>query len=300
MYDLFSRLQGCLWGLIWGEVLGLAAAQHSKPSRANNWMVWVPPAIAPTELPPWSQAVYQALMDLIHGQGWQPDRALEPFKQPLSASPPLAAWAIAALPTIVYFHDDGWKLRHSLHQVLPLFNDPDPEIGVVAYLLSQALTGATLRSQSLTEAITYLDSTPSSRPITLPPSLVALEPVQFALQDCSDRRTLYTHLQAVAPQADWTIALACYYSLSTLDSPRLALVRAAQHGCPELSALTGALVGAMATNGAFPLAWRVRQTRAIAQLTHQFLAVWAGLPQPSEEPWSAAVAAPRWLSWPAS
>lgn len=298
MYDLFSRLQGCLWGLMWGEGLGLAAAQQAKQPRANNWLVWVPPPIAPADLPPSSRAVHQALTDVIHSQGWQPDRALDPFKQPLQSSPSLATWAIATLPTILFFHDDGWKLRHSLQQMLPPADGSDLVIGVVAYLLSHALKGATLCSQSLTDAVAYLDTT--LRPTIPTSSLAALEQVQFALQDSSDRRTLHTHLQTVAPQTDWTIALACYYSLSTPDQPRLALVRAAQHGHPALAALTGALVGAMASNGAFPLAWRVQQTQAIAQMIHQFLAVWAGVPEHSEEPWIAAVAAPRGLLWPSS
>ncbi len=184
--------------------------------------------------------------------------------------------AIAALPAVIFFHENRAKLREKLllaTEVGENLNTSECQTGALAvgYPIARAIKERLNPATAISQTITYLKTENALTEL--------LSHVQVLLERGADLETVATQLYKTAkilgensddratkaqanamvnPANFMPIALAFYCFLSTPEDWRLSVVRAARCGIAgQLTcALTGALSGAYNGIAAIPVEWR--------------------------------------------
>lgn len=339
-YSLLSCFQGVLLGAALGEEFGACCqawqSQKTPPllnDRAtdvqtnqadqSDWSGWQPVdenrILTQTRQAPfaWGKVAVRWAEALVQYGNWReleldppaelagsPGREQETARgsdQPVSG----AELAIAALPIVLFLHDNPLRLQQVLSQIATQWRIDPTEIEAV-WIVSQALISI------LKEPMTPFNLLPKlvdqirqhGKPQDFQSGFVsALEQVQTFLQSGASLRTATLQFQTARPASarpasasvysmtTGAVCLALYCFLSTPDDFRLALLRAGQAGgSPQIvCGLTGALAGAYSSTAGLPLVWRLVKTEAstvlswgvtgdqIKQLATQLFWVWSGV-----------------------
>lgn len=344
-YSLLSCFQGVLLGAALGEEFGVccqAWRSQKTPPLLNDWATdvqtnqadqsdwsgWQPvdenQILTQTRQAPfaWGKVAVRWAEALVQYGNWReleldpptelagsPGREQETTTggdQPVSG----AELAIAALPIVLFLHDNPLRLQQVLSQIARQWRIDPTEIEAV-WIVSQALISI------LKEPMTPFNLLPKlvdqirqhGKPQDFQSDLVsALEQVQTLLQSSASLRTATLQFQtakmtsarpvsarpasaSVYSTTTGALCLALYCFLSTPDDFRLALLRAGRTGVsPQIvCGLTGALAGAYSSIAGLPLVWRLVKTEAstmlnwgvtgdqIKQLATQLFWVWSGV-----------------------
>jgi hypothetical protein len=256
---LLYRFQATMMGTIMGEMIGIQASGR-LPSRHYS---------------------LEDLMEFYAESLIDPSRienSSDPiFREPLTN----AEAAIALLPMFLYFHDDFTKLRQNLQTVLKVWQNlllSELDLLAIGYTISQALKGDLNPRRLVSPMFEALLAPPEGIP-----RLQRLQQVETMVQQkvgLEDAVQLILTLSD-ATTGDAAIALALYCFLSTAGDFRLSILRAAQtrYQVPGVTALTGALSGALNSTIGLPADWRVTLTQEenIRQICTRLLASWSGM-----------------------
>jgi hypothetical protein len=217
---------------------------------------------------------------------------------------------IAALPMILFFHEDPGKLRQALKQneAIGLY----PETLAIACAVSRCLTEQMRPDTLLTEVIYSLEqsaielATPANTLIAQLTQVDALLKQRASLPQVTTELLRSNPTNANPTNAGYaTIPLAFYCFLSTPNDFYLSLLRAAQVAIPNsfLCALSAVLSAACNSSAAIPLAWKLAcsaptyllpwgiASPALTQLATHLFALWSGAYNPTTLP-ASAIAAP--------
>jgi ADP-ribosylglycohydrolase len=202
---------------------------------------------------------------------------------------------LATLPVSLFFHENLFKLRQNLLQVLEIWEDnPVVRDGTLAvgYAIAQILTEKFHPHTLIEEIIAFIGDTQTSVPQqllkvnTLLAQGAGLEIAQIEL----NREDKHSN----------AIAMAFYCFLSTLEDYRLSVLRTIEYSniwqpdywrlhSYNISAITGALSGAYNSNAGIPVGWQILYSQAnsvasglgnfsaTVELADGLVAVWSGL-----------------------
>ncbi|MBF2028743.1 MAG: ADP-ribosylglycohydrolase family protein [Oscillatoriales cyanobacterium C42_A2020_001] len=274
-YSLFSRFQGCLWGMALGECF----SSYAVPSLSLPQEQFSPPAHGY-----YTPVALRLLAAMIAAQTWKPtmlDRS--EIKSLSKENLTDAALAIASLPVMLFYHDDLNRQRQALGQIaagLQQDNQSREWVTIFAYAVSQALKGHL-------DPNTFVDQSQAYMRVTTSDAATALEEV---LEQLEQIKRGYCSLEQTAQLTNpIAIAIACF--LHTPYHFPLALLRVSQISAasPSINALTGALSGAYNSSIGIPATWQLPQTlnpisspEPIHALAAQLLAAWSGVYVPSK------------------
>ena len=213
--------------------------------------------------------------------------------------------AIAALPIMLYFHEDMGKLRQALRQneVIGLY----PETLAIGCAISCSLRERLYPANLLTQVIQSLEQSAMELAAPADTLIAQLSQVDALLKQRASLQQVTTEL--LRPHSvkagHTTIPLAFYCFLSTPNEFHLSLLRAATISCPSLCALSAALSAACNSSAAIPLAWKLAcsaptyllpwgiPSPALTHLATRLFALWAGAYDPATLPPAPnAIAAP--------
>lgn len=323
-HSLLSRFQGTLSGMALGEALGYyrrATRSLSTPAQTNPYY-WHPgliplPADSHRQELAWGRAAALSAETLIKRQIWDSTASEQVWRGGLANGllEPCATGmerTIAAVPVMLFYHEEPFKLRQVLEQTAQQWEaDENSMSGILAigYAIAAALRETLEPTTLIPRTLNFLrHESESSTPL-----LDLLEQVHGWLQQQADLSTVISRLQAMsaaensvnARRGSEGIALAFYCFLSTLEDFHLSLIRAARSPIsPQLvCALTAALSGAYNSRTAVPLSWRLScaslwtwgmALEEIEELAARLLAVWSGAYDPEGlDAGSVAIAAPN-------
>ena len=227
--------------------------------------------------------------------------------------------AVAALPTVMFFHENKAKLREKLMLATEVWHNQSAsecQTGVLAvgYAIARSLKERLDPATAIPQTITYLATDNALTEL--------LSQVQILLEQGADLDKATTHLcksaialqerhdeiekksqtnSIVKPENFIPMAIAFYCFLSTPEDLRLSVFRAARCGiaAPLTCSLTGALSGAYNGVAAIPVEWRSRHSAAegrqpsvwltgndakIEKLANNLFAVWTGVYSADSQP----------------
>jgi hypothetical protein len=172
---------------------------------------------------------------------------------------------LLTLPVALFCHENPIKLRQSLLDVVKIWDD-DPLVQdwtlVVGYAIAQSLTDKLTRLALIPQAISFLGATPTRVPKIL-----------FKLNNLLGEHTGLEKTQVELNRENklnYTMAMAFYCFLSTLEEFRLSILRANRVNSysPEISAITGALSGAYNSTVGIPVSWHFLLSKTNLQQWH--------------------------------
>ncbi|MFQ4143057.1 ADP-ribosylglycohydrolase family protein [Chlorogloeopsis sp. ULAP02] len=226
---------------------------------------------------------------------------------------------LTTLPVALFCHENLIKLRQSLLDVVKIWDD-DPLVQdwtlVIGYAIAQSLTDKLTHLTLIPQTISFLGDTSTRVPQIL-----------FKLNNLLEKHTGLERIQVELNKEDklsYTMAMAFYCFLSTLEEFRLSILRANQVNShsQQMSAITGALSGTYNSTLGIPISWHfliakicsaqwhLTNFSQMLQLADALIATWSGVYRPaleqsktSEEKWARtsstvlpqAIAAPRVL-----
>jgi len=302
---LLSRFQGVFLAARLGQDLEVAM-QRLPPSAI--WAAWGwggrSPRLPSAPSPGWMDVALAGTTLLIHSGNWDlanPSvttlpvfNALNQVRSASSHPPTSAELAIATLPVLLFFHEDGAMLRQHLHTTLERWQCPitaEPEVLAVAWVMA-----ASLQDQSVPDILSSLLAQVRSLEQRTDNFLPILECLSALLQQRAGLQSAVSQLLSGQENRDGgAIALALYCFLSTPEDFGLCVGRAihANSGMAGLVALTAALSAANTGITGLPLDWQPMQREPVfpsgqpgetlADLAGRLLAVWAGVVQPTAE-----------------
>lgn len=308
-YSLVSRFEGCFWGGILGEQLGIAAQSSQAVQAPMNRYPWYLDQKLVGKLT-WSRVA----MQLVQAMTRSPNPNLTALTIHALSQIPLeqlnpATLAIVTLPGSLYYHDDLNRQRHYLEQVIgSLAVDPSNRdwVPIFGYTLAQAVKGQLQPQHFMSQLLAYYRvamADGSSR------AAIVLEQLQ-QIETCQvEMASLETILATLGPTQDTSVAIALICFLQSPDHFRLALTRSVQLShrspvwskAPWLSVLIGSLVGSHKSSAGIPATWKIYHLlpdsgndliQQIPCLSRVFYASWAGAYTPASISTSVAVAAP--------
>ncbi|MDM9382973.1 ADP-ribosylglycohydrolase family protein [Chlorogloeopsis sp. ULAP01] len=224
---------------------------------------------------------------------------------------------LTTLPVALFCHENLIKLRQSLLDVVKIW-DNHPLVQdwalVMGYAIAQSLTDKLTPLSLIPQAISFLGDTSTTVPQIL-----------FKLNNLLEKHTSLEKTQVEFNREDklsYTMTMAFYCFLSTLEEFRLAILRVNQVNLhsPQMSAITGALSGTYNSTLGIPISWHFLFAKTCSaqwhltnfsqmlQLADALIATWSGVYRPaleqsktSEEKWARtssavlpqAIAAPR-------
>jgi ADP-ribosylglycohydrolase len=263
-YSLVSRFQGTVQGAILGETIMYGA--KTLPATSIHWMKML---VLGTE-----SLISLGKLDL---DDWQQHQQQEPQNSNATLEN-LLAYMMATLPLALFFHENIIKLRENLLVRTKMWEDkPQVRDGTLAvgYAIAQSLKEQVSRATLIPQIVSFMGETPTN----LPEQLIKVH----NLLDC---QAGIERVQAELLKADklsYTIAMAFYCFLSTLEDYRLGVLQAHQYCEPGLARITGALSGAYNSTIGIPVSWQVLAEREliifsqIIRLTNELAAVWSGV-----------------------
>lgn len=263
-YSLVSRFQGTLQGAILGEAVMYGA--KTLPATSLHWMQML---VLGTE-----SLIHLGRLDL---DDWQ-QRQQQEFQNSNTTLENLLAHMMATLPLALFFHENIIKLRENLLLGTKMWEDkPQVRDGTLAvgYAIAQSIKEKVSIATLIPQIVAFIGETPTN----LPEQLVKVH----NLLDC---QAGLERVQAELLKADklsYTIAMAFYCFLSTLEDYRLGVLRAHQYCEPGLAGITGALSGAYNSTIGIPLSWQVLAEQKliiftqVIRLTNELAAVWSGV-----------------------
>ncbi|MBW4614133.1 MAG: ADP-ribosylglycohydrolase family protein [Desmonostoc vinosum HA7617-LM4] len=207
---------------------------------------------------------------------------------------------LATLPVVLFFHENPVKMRQNLLHVLKIWED-DPVIRdgtlAVGYAIAQSLTEKLDPLTLIPQIISFLGETTTSLPQQLLKVHTLLEQ-KAGLAKVQTELSKYEKTRDTAHSV-WTIAMAFYCFLSTLEDFRLAVLRATDNrDCGQqearlnsqiTGAITGALSGAYNSTVGIPVNWQILLMQAnssawgltnfsqMLKLADALVAVWSGM-----------------------
>jgi hypothetical protein len=188
---------------------------------------------------------------------------------------------LTTLPVALFFHDNKNKL-HS-HLISGLISQHEPEVRDSAlaccYAIAQSLAEKLEPQTLIPEIISFLGET-----TTLVPQ--NLSKVNELLHQGAGIERVKAELNKEEMHS-YTVAMAFYCFLSTLEDFRLSVLRARKNdlhfnGLGALGAITGALSGAYNSSLSIPITWQsaklgMGQISEMVELSDLLLAVWSGV-----------------------
>lgn len=333
-YSLHSRFQGMLLGAAIGEELGCYCADHYSLNAVRTQALtsplpelyrWQPGTRADQLLQPLSKTIYghTALCwtkTLLEQGGWKGlesdlttdfqlgSESVSQLSKPLFSNS--AELAIAALPLMLFFHDNEIRLTQVLEDVVTRLKMPRStltELSVIHTAIAQALTERFTPDRLLPELIEQLqnsDRLDQDDPTALIASLKMTQTLSQAGASLDTAiRKLVTFREA--PSGIEMISLVLYCFLTSPDNVRLTLLRAGHLALmPQvLCGLAGALSGAYNSVNGLPLHWHWKAeataptlvwgvtSATLKHLATRLLAVWSGVYDLNSEPDSSPAVA---------
>ncbi len=320
-YSLLSRFEGCLFGLGFGEQVGLETQAMTVPHPSQSdprdagpelhgQMEWTPmvlniiQALVRSPMIPLSE-ITQACLIPNATHTIPEDSARQDME--------MATLAIATLPIALYYHDDLTRQRQSIAQVLERFRIGAVEqawLELFAYAIAHALKGQLDPQIFLSQLRAYYHT-------VLAGERVATDIVQGQLhaleQSQTDGILLGRLLQTWATQPLPLAAIALLCFLQTPDHLELTVRRSwgvGQRVLPTMSAiaalggLTGAIAGAHTSVAGISPACRVAppmlaasSPHIISNLAMALFASWSGYYDPTAIAVPPVVTAP-WVLRP--
>jgi ADP-ribosylglycohydrolase len=264
-HSLLSRFQGCLLGMVLGERL----AQQSGSGED-------------------SQTVLDCFVQIIEAGQWRDPLGERSIRKALKTVNP----AVAVLPATLFFHEDLFKQRRLVLQLLKASSINEQVQGAViafAYAIAEALKNQLNPATFLAQLAAYL------RLAELPTGAQAkrsgyLEQLQAILEAGGTGYNLSA--QPLREPHAQTILLALGLFLSTPENLSLSLLRAARlsNQPTSICALVGALSGAYNGIIGIPPLWIATlepkngdqpaiavDVQSLNTLAAQLLAVWSGV-----------------------
>lgn len=291
-HSLFSRFQGCLWGIVLGERFGHSKSEDGFRHYKRMPLPYEQRSLSQDTNTSLSDAAFQVLEAIVQAQTWNMPVA-QKVAQRLDRTNlhnfSGGMWAIVALPLTLLFHDDLTLQRQALRQLIDVaqVNEVTGYAGMLyAYTIAQATKGQLTPRLLIDQSQAYLRVTVPESSEALPHLLAQLEQIQQLQASETD---FFIAIQALQTSSsiETSIAIALYCFLQTPHSFQLALSQAVQvkNDCVLICALTAALSGTYNSLAGIPAAWSTTElTDPKNSLLNQFhqsgmqlLALWSGV-----------------------
>jgi hypothetical protein len=198
----------------------------------------------------------------------------------------------AALPIILFFHEDLLKLRRNLVEVAQAHSDNlivRDSLLAIGYTISQSLNEKLSKSSVFKEIINFVGETPTNVPETI-------KAVDCLLNSCISSEQAFTELSKVNTLSS-ILATAFYTFLKSLEDFCLSVSLSLSSNISNFlnhdyyisSAITGALSGAYNSTLSIPVNWQIHYLGSLSaklaeneflqmlRLTDELLAVWSGV-----------------------
>ncbi len=188
---------------------------------------------------------------------------------------------LTTLPLALFFHDNKNKLHSCLHNSLFPHDRPEVRDSALAccYAIAQSLTEKLEPQTLIPEIISFVGETTTSLPQNL-----------SKVNELLDRGAGIERVKAELNKDEmhsYTVAMAFYCFLSTLEDFRLSVLRAKKNdlhfnGLGALGAITGALSGAYNSSISIPITWQsaklgIGKISEMVELSDVLIAVWSGV-----------------------
>lgn len=319
-YSLLSRFQGMLLGAAIGEELGCYRAAHDSPNAVRPQSLtpalpylskWNPGTQLEQSFQPISKTIYghtalgwtKTLLDQGGWKGFESGLTTDFQLDSNSLHQPGdisfrngAELAIAALPLMLFFHDNEIRLTQVLEDVVTRLKMPRStlaELTVIHRTIAQILTEQFTPDRLVPDLIEQLQNSDRLSQNDSTGLVASLQMVQTLSQQGASLDTAVRQLvvSKEEPSSVEIISLVLYCFLSTPDNVRLTLLRAAHLSVmPQvLCGLAGALSGAYNSVTGLPLHWHWEAeanspmrawgvtSATLKHLATQLLAVWSGV-----------------------
>jgi ADP-ribosylglycohydrolase len=265
-YSLLSRFQGVLIGAALGELLGTRCHRQRRQEKSHSWLKvddWGFNPSRDSGLPGWGAVVVDGIQQLTVAHRWD----LQPLVGKGEASEVqrhgYSGLAIAALPLMLYFHDDLDQLKTQIQQAIAIWQPDDaadPEVLssvlVVGYAIAFALREELNPSQFIPDLLTALDGqalVPMVHQLLLQVQTLATERPSLAIATTRLTQTYLPHHPGL-----FELAILLHSLLAVPQDVRLSLLHVAQVSQqPQIAcAVMGAIAGAYNSVAGLPIDWR--------------------------------------------
>lgn len=259
-------------GTIAGALLALKLAKNSKPEFIRQAYI---------------QTIFSCKILISQGK-FDTDYFLTESQTYSSLNQPvLLNTLFTALPVILFFHEDLFKLRRNLLEVARTHSDNlliRDSVLAIGYTIAQSLNEKLFPSSLYSEVIRFIGETPTNLP-------QQLEIVHNLLNQQASFEQVCNELYRVNTISN-TVATAFYIFLKTLEdfclSVSLSVNKNIDHDYYISSAMTGALSGAYNSALGIPTSWQIKHLRCLStktaennfpqmlKLIDELLAIWSG------------------------